>query len=354
MQPDHLTYWEKEEEENSKKGIIGSVCFHSLLLLIFLLPWFKSVDPPKGPDGVLISLGVPTMIDTEEPSPAKSSESLAYKDEDTEQKAEEVKPSEKAPSESKPKEVVKTAKEAPTKEVPAKFIKTVKNTQEESPVKIKEDKEKKEEELREELKRKDAIAAQEAKAKAEQEKAEQQHQAKLKEEAEARNQAEAAEKKRAEEQRKRVEEAARKKRAEEQRKQEAYERTKSELGNLFDGNGDNAESQGKKGDSDGSSDSKILDGLSGGLGAVGGGLAGRGVIFEPQIVENSQKTGKVVVKVCVDQSGEVISAKYTQRGSTTTDSDLVDVAQKAALKYKFTPGDLAEQCGTITIDFKLQ
>lgn len=365
MQPDHLkTYWEKEEDENSKKGIIGSICFHSILLLIFLLPWFSSIDPPPGPEGVLISLGNPTFSDSEEPSPAKSSEPLAYNNEEAEQEAKESEPLEESPPKAEPEEDIQPAKEvqakeAPAKEVPAKFIKTVENTQEESPIKIKEDKEKKEEKLREEIKRKNAIAEKEAKEKAkaaaERKRAEQQElEEKKLAEAEAKRRTEEEAKKKAEAQRKRVEEAAKRKREEEQKKQEAYAKTKSELGNLFDGNGDSAESQGKKGDPDGSNDSKILDGLSGGLGAVGGGLSGRGIIFEPKIVENSQKTGKVVVKVCVDQSGDVISAKYTQRGSTTTDSELVKVAEEAANKYRFTEGDLAEQCGTITIDFKLK
>ena len=172
--------------------------------------------------------------------------------------------------------------------------------------------------------------------------------------AKKRAEAEAIRKQEEAERAKKREEAAKKRREEEQRRQQAYERTKSELGGLFDGNAESPESEGKKGDPNGSSDSQILEGLSGGLGEIGGGLSGRGIIFEPKIEENSQKTGKVVVKVCVDQSGSVTSAKFTQRGSTTTDSELVDVAEEAAAKYRFTEGDLAEQCGTITITFKLK
>jgi len=357
MQPDHLTtYWEKEEDENSKKGIIGSVCFHSFLLLILLLPWFKSIDPPPGPQGVVISLGNPTSVDPEEPSPAESTADLAYQNEASEPPQESPPASQEATKQVENRPEPLPIKQDPVKEVPAKFIKTVQNTQAESPVKIQEDKEKKEAILKEEIKRKNEVAKREAQAKAEAAKL------KVKEELEAKRQAEAASRKKAEAeaklkaeaQRKKVEEEARKKREEEQKNQEAYARTKSELGNLFDGNGDSSESQGKKGDPDGSSNSEILDGLAGGLGEIGGGLSGRGILYEPKIIENSQKTGKVVVKVCVDRSGTVISAKFTQRGSTTTDTELVDVAEKAAAKYKFTQGELAEQCGTITIDFKLE
>jgi len=40
-------------------------------------------------------------------------------------------------------------------------------------------------------------------------------------------------------------------------------------------------------------------------------------------------------------------------GSTTVDKHLIAVAEKAALKYKFTPAEVDTQCGTITVDFKV-
>lgn len=358
MEPDHLTtYWEKEKDENSKKGAIASVCFHSILLLILLLPWFKTQDPPPGPQGVLISLGNPAMLDDAEPSPAQSAQSLAYQNEDEppepaeEKVVEEPQEPEKTISEIKPKEQQKPNEAPkPVKEVPAKFEKTVQSTQDESPVAIKEDKEKKQ---KEELNRK-AQEEQKAKEAVAKKRAEEELEAKRIADANKRAAAEAKQKQQEAERQRQREAAAKKQREEEQRKQEAYERTKSELGGLFNGNGESQDSEGKKGDPEGSSDSEILEGLSGGLGEVGGGLSGRGIVFEPTIKENSQKTGRVVVKVCVDKSGSVISSKFTQRGSTTTDSELVDVAQKAAAKYKFTPGDLSEQCGTITINFSLK
>lgn len=355
MDSNHLTtYWEREEDENSKKGLIGSLCFHTILLLVFLLPWFKTLDPPPGLPGVLVSMGNPDFTSTEDPSPKQSSEPIAYQNEEDEveepdAKVEVVEESEpiKKTQEKQPTEAVPDKVIAPTKEVPAKFEKTVVNTQQESPVKIKEDKEKLEKDRRE-LERKQAQLKAEAQKKLEKEKEVEALEAAKK--AEAAKQAAAI----AEAKRKRAEEAERKRVQEQKKKQEAYEKTKNELGSLFGGDGNSNESDGKKGDPDGSNDSKILEGLSGGLSEVGGGLSGRGIIYEPKINENSQKTGKVVVKVCVDQSGSVISSKYTQRGSTTTDSELVNVAEKAAAKYKFTPGELAEQCGTITIDFKLK
>lgn len=87
---------------------------------------------------------------------------------------------------------------------------------------------------------------------------------------------------------------------------------------------------------------------------IGEGLVKRGIIFQPEIVDNSQKTGKVVIKVCVDSNGKVISAKHTLSGSTTTDRNLVKIAEKAAKQYVFSASGIEKQCGKISIDFKLK
>ncbi len=106
-----------------------------------------------------------------------------------------------------------------------------------------------------------------------------------------------------------------------------------------------------QGDPLGSPGAEALRGISKGEGKVGGGLEGRGVMYKPEIIEHSQKSGKVVVQVCVDSKGKVVSAIYTQRGSTTTDVDLVEAAEFAAKKYIFSPGAFEKECGTIAIQF---
>ena len=78
------------------------------------------------------------------------------------------------------------------------------------------------------------------------------------------------------------------------------------------------------------------------------------MLHEPKIDDRSQKTGRVVISVCVDKNGKVIKAEYTQKGSTTTDSELKEIAKKAALQFKFTLSEIEEQCGTITVDFKIR
>ncbi|MEE9373129.1 MAG: energy transducer TonB [Saprospiraceae bacterium] len=80
-------------------------------------------------------------------------------------------------------------------------------------------------------------------------------------------------------------------------------------------------------------------------------IANRKVIFIPQINDDSQKEGRVVINICVDPTGKVLSAKYTQRGSTTTDNYLVKLALKNAKRYRFSPNHVPKQCGRVNIDF---
>jgi TonB family protein len=143
--------------------------------------------------------------------------------------------------------------------------------------------------------------------------------------------------------------------AEEAQKQEAYNKTKKSYGDLLGSGGKgNTGKPGSQGDPNGDPNSNVLEGISKGSGRVGGGLGNRGVLHEPSINDRSQKTGRVVISVCVDKTGKVIKAEYTQKGSTTTDSELKDIAKKAAQQFKFTTSEIEEQCGTITVDFKVR
>lgn len=143
--------------------------------------------------------------------------------------------------------------------------------------------------------------------------------------------------------------------AEEAKRQAAYNNTKKSYGDLLGGSGKgNTGKPGSQGDPSGDPNASALEGISKGSGRVGGGLGNRGVLHEPQINDRSQKTGRVVISVCVDKNGKVIKAEYTQKGSTTTDTDLREIARKAAQQFKFTPSEIIEQCGTITVDFKIR
>ncbi len=156
------------------------------------------------------------------------------------------------------------------------------------------------------------------------------------------------------------EESEARRKAEEQRKAELEKsqkqatEKKKQFSDLFGKGQGNNNNSGNQGQTTGDPDGKSLEGISSGTGKIGGGLAGRGVLFSPNISDNSQKTGRVALNICVDSSGKVVQADFTQRGSTTSDSYLINIARQHALKYKFSPGEVDKQCGTLTIDFKVQ
>lgn len=85
-------------------------------------------------------------------------------------------------------------------------------------------------------------------------------------------------------------------------------------------------------------------------------LKGRTWRQKPLVFDNTQKTGNVVVAIKVDKNGTVVYAKYQQKGSTTTDSYLIQISEQAALKSKFSadPGAEEEQFGTITFKYRVQ
>ena len=93
-----------------------------------------------------------------------------------------------------------------------------------------------------------------------------------------------------------------------------------------------------------------------GKGGISFSLSGRHMVLTPQINDRSQETGKVVVDITVDKSGNVIAALPGGRGSTTTSSLLFKLAKDAALKARFNASidDTEIQKGTISFVFLVQ
>ena len=149
--------------------------------------------------------------------------------------------------------------------------------------------------------------------------------------------------------------AEKERKADEARKQAEYDKAKKQFGDAFGGSGKGStDKAGNQGDPKGDPNAKNLEGISTGKGNIGGGLSGRGVVYQPTITDKSQKTGIVVVNICVNNKGEVTRATYTQKGSTTADNDLRRIAETSAKKFKFSASNVDEQCGTVTINFKVQ
>lgn len=310
-----------QEKEDKRRGAITSTVIHVLLVILALLPLLTYPDPPPGQAGVLIAFGEPDAGESGgdiATAPPVTSDTEPVEADEPETPVEETKPKETT----KPKE-----KPAPVKP-PQKEVQTDKNSKERAiakeKAKAKKDAEKK---LR------DARDAAKAEEKAKQDKI-----AKAKADAKRIADAKAAEAKR----------IADAKAAE----AEKYRNIGRTAGTKTGGGNNNT--PGNQGQSTGDPNGEALDGISTGNGVLGGGISGRKIVLKPRIVDRSQNTGTVNVKVCVDAEGNVTSAKYTQGGSTTSNANLIKKAVEGAKGYKFDKTDRDTQCGTIKINFKVQ
>ncbi|MCM1300339.1 MAG: TonB family protein [Alistipes senegalensis] len=85
------------------------------------------------------------------------------------------------------------------------------------------------------------------------------------------------------------------------------------------------------------------------------GLQGRGLVGDlPRPAYPGNASGKVVVLVTVGPAGEVESAAFEPKGSTTNDKRLIEAALEAARKARFSESAAAVQGGTITYIFRMK
>jgi outer membrane biosynthesis protein TonB len=292
----------REEQGNRKKGLIFSVVFHTMAIILLGLYGFTFQNPPPEPGGILVNLGIPDVGQGDENAPI-SEPAPAVEEEEEEPVAEEEPEPEKKPE---------PAKETPKAEPKKEVVKT----EDPEAIALKKKKE-------EEKKKADA----EARKKAEEER--------------KRKEAEAA--------------AEAKRRAEEAEKKRKQEELAGAIGDALGKGKGNTGKPGNQGDPNGDPNSDILTGISTGSGVVGGGLGNRGIEKRgPAIKDSSQEKGTVFLDVCVDKNGNVISAEYTQKGSTTNSTRLKQLAIQNAKAWKFSKGSVDKQCGTIRYDFKLR
>jgi TonB family protein len=115
---------------------------------------------------------------------------------------------------------------------------------------------------------------------------------------------------------------------------------------------------GNQGNPNGSPDSKSRIGGSTGNGKGHSfSLNGRHIVGGfPNPAYNVQASGKVIVAITVNQSGNVTKATYSPKGSTTSDSRLISAAIAAAQHARFNIDQDAPsiQTGNITYIFNLQ
>jgi hypothetical protein len=82
------------------------------------------------------------------------------------------------------------------------------------------------------------------------------------------------------------------------------------------------------------------------------GLSGRRILERAPIRDSTAKTGTVVVNLCVNRKGKVVSAEYAPKGSTTADEHLVRLALENARQYRFEKSREKKQCGNMTFNFQ--
>jgi hypothetical protein len=82
------------------------------------------------------------------------------------------------------------------------------------------------------------------------------------------------------------------------------------------------------------------------------GLGGRRILSTPAFTDDFNENAKVAIDVHVDANGNVTSADYQPRGSTTSLANYKDIARRKAMQVKFNSGG-DESVGTLVFNFKI-
>lgn len=92
-----------------------------------------------------------------------------------------------------------------------------------------------------------------------------------------------------------------------------------------------------------------------GSGGVGYGLNGRGKASFKRLKQDCNESGMVIVKIVVNQSGNVVEATPGVRGTTNTAQCLLEPAKKIAMSHKWPSDSKAptRQIGFVSVNFKL-
>jgi len=120
------------------------------------------------------------------------------------------------------------------------------------------------------------------------------------------------------------------------------------------GNEGIAGGKGDQGKPGGDPNSKNYSGGGHGNGiAIARGLQGRRISSTPSFTDEFNENAKVAVDITVDASGNVTSAEYQAKGSTTADASLKAIAIRKAHQVKFNSGT-DESSGTLIFNFRLK
>ncbi|MDT0643828.1 energy transducer TonB [Zunongwangia sp. F363] len=118
----------------------------------------------------------------------------------------------------------------------------------------------------------------------------------------------------------------------------------------------NDNAAGDKGDPTGDPNATKYYGNGAGLDGDGNyRLSGRKALNKEKFVQDCNESGIVVVRIEVNQAGQVISARPGMKGTTNNSTCLTDPAKRAAMATRFNsdPDAPSVQVGTIIYNFKL-
>ena len=306
---------------SQKTGVISTVMFHAVVLLLLLYFGFVVPYPPPKEEGFLVDFGnSETGLGLEEPSAAPGTPEVVVA------AAKKIMPVAKPIS--RPQNAAKVEDKGDEDLVTQEYEKTV------------------------------AIAARAKKKLLNEKKAKLDEEQKLKAREEQQQRAEALEIQRQEAEERRVaQEKAQKIGVINSRAKNAFGGGKTDNGSLSSGQG-NTYGSGNQGSPDGTPGTKQY-GLGGGVGTGKGisySLSGRNARSLPKPTFPGNEAGIVVVEVMVDKNGKVTQAVPGIKGSNTVNTDLLGAAKKAALSANFNTDKNAPafQKGTITYHFVLQ
>ncbi len=331
-----------------KKGIIGTVIFHVVVLLMLLFLGFFTPLPLPGEEGILVDFGdSETGFGDLEPSPARNNPPPA---EPETKKEEEVPPPPPAT----------TPPAAQPQQQPEKEVAMTQDFEKTAAIDAAETK------RREEAKKR------------QQEIEEQRRQKKLEDDRIRRVEQERIQQQQAEAERIRKAEAEQKARAEAERKaREEQQRKINEINSRAQGAfGQNNSGTGGKGTATSNSQGTTFPGRNQGVptgdpnagnygqGGSGGGTQGSGPSFSlkgrtasslPKPKYPGDDEGLVVVNITVDKNGNVTAAEPGARGTNIMNQKFWNEAKQAALKAKFDTNENAPafQQGTISYRFVL-
>jgi len=90
--------------------------------------------------------------------------------------------------------------------------------------------------------------------------------------------------------------------------------------------------------------------------SISKGLQGRRITKLPSFEDEFNENAKVAVEIKVDKSGQVLSATFQPRGSTTSDGGMREIALRKARQLKFSanPEGSDTELGTIIFNFRLK